>query len=430
MQARVQARAPAGAKRITPARSVLEGRGALRLRVRRTVRHISVLVAAAGFAWLAAPALSLDPPRPTAEDFEQRLEAIEGGATPVAARAATASHSHAGEGPVTHVSEPIAAPSEFDLAGIAGELRPYELRAREGEGSWSDWIETANGDPVYFGEADELQVRARGWQPAGWLHYVDVSTSGEDGGLVGGVRGAINDALVSVASLVQPTAEAETVRPDYVRRAEWGAKGAGGCHPRDDPGEGKVKIAVVHHTVTAGNYTPEEAPGIVLGICRFHRNGNGWNDIGYNALIDRFGTIYMGRAGGLGKAIIGAQAQGYNAQSTGVAAIGTHTTKPIREASLQSFAELLAWKLTHHGRPVRGRTRVRSAGGSTNRYKAGKRVRSKRITGHLKLNLTACPGGALKTQLKEIRARAAEIVAGTAPTPPKELPPSGGTGGG
>jgi N-acetylmuramoyl-L-alanine amidase len=399
------------------------------LGVRRTVRHISVLVAIAGFAWLAAPALSLDPPRPTAEDFEQRLPEIERSAQPVARAAAAASHVHAGEGPVTHTSEPITAPEQFDLAGIAGELRAYEVRARQSDGSWSEWIETANGDPVYFGDAEELQVRARGWQPAGRLHYVDVSTTAEDGGLLGGVRGAINDAFVSVASLVQPAAEAETPRPDYVSRAEWGAKGGGGCRPRDNPVQGKVKVAVVHHTVTAGNYTAEEAPGIVLGICRFHRNGNGWNDIGYNALIDRYGTIYMGRAGGLGRAIIGAQAQGYNAQSTGVAAIGTHTSKPIGEESLQSFAELLAWKLTHHGRPVRGKTRVRSAGGSSNRYKAGKRVRSKRITGHLKLNLTACPGGALKAQLKEIRARAAEIVAGTVTKPPK-APPSGGTGGG
>jgi hypothetical protein len=401
------------------------------LGVRRAVRHISVLVAIAGFAWLAAPALSLDPPRPSAEDFEQRLPEIEPAPAAIATRATVAhAHAHPGEGPITHLSDQIDAPDDFDLAGIAGELRPYEMRAREGDGTWSDWIETANGDPVYFDGADELQVRTRGWQPAGRLHYVDVTTSSEGDGLVEDIRGAMNDAFVSVASLVDPSAEAETVRPDYVSRGEWGAKGAGGCRPRDNPARGTVKVAVVHHTVTAGNYSAAEAPGIVLGICRFHRNGNGWNDIGYNALVDRYGTIYMGRAGGLGKAIVGAQAQGYNAQSTGVAAIGTHTSKPIGEASLQSFAELLAWKLTHHGRPVRGKTRVRSAGGSSNRYKAGKRVRSKRITGHLKLNLTACPGGALKTQLKEIRARAAEIVGSTVPEPPPKKPPSGGTGGG
>jgi uncharacterized protein with LGFP repeats len=258
---------------------------------------------------------------------------------------------------------------------------------------------------------------------------VAVSTPDENGGLLNGIRSTVRDALVSVASLVEPPAEAETPRPDYVRRGEWGANGPGGCHPRDKAVQGKVKVAVVHHTVTAGNYTPEEAPGIVLGICRFHRNGNGWNDIGYNALIDRFGTIYMGRAGGLGKAIVGAQAQGYNSQTTGVAAIGTHTSKPISELSLQSFAELLAWKLPHHGRPVRGKTRMRSAGGSTNRYEAGKRVRSRRITAHLKLNLTACPGGALKMQLKEIRARAAAIVGGKVPKPPPKEPPTGGTGG-
>jgi N-acetylmuramoyl-L-alanine amidase len=383
----------------------------------------------AGFAWLAAPALSLDPPRPTATDFEQPLPAIDRSSASAFRATLAGAHAHAGEGPVTHVSQPIDAPEQFDLAGIAGERRPYELRARQGDGAWSEWIETANGDPVYFGDAAELQLRARGWRPAGRLHYVDIGSRAEGGGLLNGVRDAINDAFVSVASLVDPTAEAETPRPDFVRRREWGANGSGGCHPREKPEQGKVKVAVVHHTVTAGNYTPEEAPGIVLGICRFHRNGNGWNDIGYNALIDRFGTIYMGRAGGLANAIVGAQAQGYNAQSTGVAAIGTHTSKPISEASLQSFAELLAWKLTHHDRPVRGKTRLRSAGGSTNRYRAGKRVRAKRITGHLKLNLTACPGGALKLQLKEIRARAAAIVAGKVPKPAPKEPPSGGTGG-
>jgi hypothetical protein len=137
----------------------------------------------------------------------------------------------------------------------------------------------------------------------------------------------------------------------------------------------------------------------------------------------------MGRAGGLGKAIVGAHAQGYNSQTTGIAAIGTHTSEPISKASLGSFAELIAWKLSHHGRPVRGKVRVRSAGGSSNRYKAGKRVRTKRIGGHLKLNLTACPGGALKAQLKQIRAQAAAIVGGKVPVPPPKVPPTGGTGG-
>jgi uncharacterized protein with LGFP repeats len=301
-------------------------------------------------------------------------------------------------------------------------MRPYELRARDKGGDWTEWVETANGDPVYFGGADELQLRARGWQPAGRLHYVNVSgTMSQGDALLNGAREAINGAFISVASLVQPTAEAETPRPDYVSRAEWGAKGAGGCHPRDNPVQGKVKAAVVHHTVTSGDYTPEEAPGIVLAICRFHRNGNGWNDIGYNFLVDRFGTVYEGRAGGVTAAVVGAHAQGYNSQTFGTASIGTHTVEGATEEAKQAFAELIAWKLSLHGTIAAGKTRLISGGGSANKYPAGKRVRVKRVFGHGRVGLTACPGKALKRQVKDIRHRAQALI-DQPPTPPPPLP--------
>ena len=76
-----------------------------------------------------------------------------------------ASAAHPGEGPVLYRSGVIDAPARFDLAGIGGELRPLEFRARTDGGEWSDWVETANGDPVYFGGADQLQVRSRGCAP-------------------------------------------------------------------------------------------------------------------------------------------------------------------------------------------------------------------------------------------------------------------------
>ena len=85
------------------------------------------------------------------------------------------------------------------------------------------------------------------------------------------------------------------------------------CRRAPLPSYGTVQAAFVHHTVTAVDYAPEESAGIVLGIARYHRNSNGWNDIGYNFLVDRYGVIFEGRAGGIEAAVIGAQAQGWTA---------------------------------------------------------------------------------------------------------------------
>ena len=385
----------------------------------RRVRRLALCAGLIATGWVAAPALSAQPYVPEGVDFEQRL--------PELARVQAVS---AGRRAETDFRSPLlTAPARFDLVGLAGELRPLELRAREAGGEWSEWIETANGDPVYFGGAEEVQLRARGWRPEGRLHYVNVSgTTSDASSMLTGARQAINSAVVSVVGVLEPAASAAPERPEIVKRSAWGANGEGGCQPRETPVEGRVKAAAIHHTVTAGDYSEAEAPGIVLGICRYHRNANGWNDIGYNALVDRFGNVYAGRAGGLQKAIVGAHSQGFNSQTTGVAAIGTHTSVPISSEAMEGFVSFLAWKLTKHALPAVGKTTLTSAGGSGNRYPAGRRVQTKRIFGHGRVGLTSCPGEELDRQLGELRRAVQERIDGetTVPLPP---PPDDGTGG-
>ena len=81
------------------------------------------------------------------------------------------------------------------------------------------------------------------------------------------------------------------------------------------------------------------------GIELYHVKANGWNDIGYNFLVDRYGQVFEGRRGGMQRNVIGAHAEGFNTGSVGIAVIGTYSGKaPTREAE-SALGALLAWRL-------------------------------------------------------------------------------------
>ena len=356
----------------------------------------AALLLVAVLAVTAAPALSVRPYVPKPVDFE------------LAAPAASA----AGAG--SYTSPALRAPKRFNLAGLRwrGERHvDVALRARREDGRWSQWTPVgAHGDggsdPVWFGDADVIQYRLSRRVPGVRIHFVNtLGTATAASRARTFLRRTARTAFIAAARLVAP-ATAQTTPPAIQPRAAWGADA---CPPRSEPDYGEVRAAFVHHTVSANEYTAEEAPAIVLSICRYHRNSQGWNDIGYNFVVDKFGTIWEGRAGGIDQAVIGAQAQGYNAQSTGISVVGTHSSLPASEPALDAIGNLIRWKLPLHGQPTTGTTPVVSAGGSANRYPRGREIEIERVSGHRDTGTTECPGNALYAQLPDIRARVGDV---------------------
>jgi hypothetical protein len=284
------------------------------------------------------------------------------------------------------------------------------LRTRTAKG-WSRWakvpidsddspdIGTAElraglrySDPVWAGQANAVQYKLL---PLGHIRDLRVRFLNTEGTATASLR-RHHGARTSVARTIVPAPGA----PPIITREEWGAAS---CKPRATPSYGEVQFAFVHHTVTTNSYAPSDSAAIVRGICLYHRNSNGWNDIGYNFLVDKYGQVFEGRAGGMDAAVVGAQAQGYNTESTGIANLGTFSTTGQTAAGLDALARILSWKLAVHGVPPTGTVVVTSGGGSLNRYPAGTPVTFQRISGHRDGDATACPGDGLYNQLPQLR---------------------------
>src|SRR5215218_2652546 len=306
-----------------------------------------------------------------------------------------------------HTTRTYDAPRRFDLVGVGwrrGSRAEVQVRARRRGGRWTRWTHlhesgdhgpdgapgAAGTEPAWTGAADQFQLRIKGHAR--------------------GLRARFVHAGPAAAAVARATASAARARqipgaPAIIFRSQWGGDTV---VPRAAPAYGQVQLAFVHHTVNANDYGPEDSAAIVLGMARYHRDHNGWNDLGYNFVVDRYGQIFEGRAGGIDLAIVGAQAQGFNSVSTGVALIGTFMDVAAPPPALDAIARLIGWKLSLHGVPTQGEVTVTSAGGESNRYPSGTAVMFQRISGHRDGNATSCPGDVLYTQLPDLRIRASQ----------------------
>ncbi|MBV8598544.1 MAG: peptidoglycan recognition protein, partial [Actinobacteria bacterium] len=189
--------------------------------------------------------------------------------------------------------------------------------------------------------------------------------------------------------------------PAIVSRADWMADEK---IVRAKPLYAKtLKLAIVHHTANTNDYTPAQAAAIVRGIETYHVQANGWNDIGYNFLVDRYGNVYEGRAGGIDKNVIGAHALGFNTGTVGVSLIGNFTSATPPPAMQAALVKLLAWRLdVAHIDPL---SKVVYTSGGNLKFKAGTVVTLNAISGHRDTGPTECPGNAAYALLPAIAKR-------------------------
>ncbi|WP_249374709.1 N-acetylmuramoyl-L-alanine amidase [Streptomyces sp. I05A-00742] len=194
-------------------------------------------------------------------------------------------------------------------------------------------------------------------------------------------------------------------RPRIVTRAGWGADES--IRERGFVYAKKVKAAFVHHTASGNGYTCAQSASVIRGIYRYHVVSSGWRDIGYNFLIDKCGTVYEGRAGGVAKPVRGAHTLGFNTDSMGIAVLGTFGKTNPATAAVNAVAALSAWKLGLWNANPRGTTTLVSAGG--NLFKKGAKVKLKVISGHRDGYSTECPGDRLYSKLGTARSAAARL---------------------
>lgn len=141
------------------------------------------------------------------------------------------------------------------------------------------------------------------------------------------------------------------LKPPIVSRTEWGCPD-GEENSRAAPEYTSVTHLVIHHTVLVPDSESVEAyAALVRSIWDLHVFTRGWNDIGYNFLIDPAGLVYEGRAGSAGETgepgerdVRGAHFICANEGTMGVALLGDFTHAPPSPEALDSLARLLAWK--------------------------------------------------------------------------------------
>ena len=311
--------------------------------------------------------------------------------------------------PVQHVAGAVTVVGVTWPKGSVSAHGKFQIRTMTGP-AWSKWqpLDTPDGGP----DGAEAASATGGTDP----YVVTGASKYEVRSLTTDIKAPTSatvqavDPGTSSADDAQPTpgaASAAAAKPAILTRAAWGANES---LRRVAPTYGKIVMGFVHHTDSSNSYTASQVPAIIRGFYAYHVKSLGWNDIGYNYLVDRFGRTWEGRYGGVTRAVVGAQTMNYNSVSTGVAAIGNFDVAAAPPAMTNAFKRIFAWKFQLAGIPATGSVpSPRPPSWSTTYFQ--------RISGHRNAFQTACPGRYLYAKLPEIRSGTAALMHARASTP-------------
>jgi N-acetylmuramoyl-L-alanine amidase-like protein len=258
-------------------------------------------------------------------------------------------------------------------------------------------------DPLWVGASDGVQARVAGaTRPAPTGLRVELIDPDGPAGTPESVPVPVAMTRPQTGTVPMPARPV----PRMVTRAGWGADETA-VHGAPLYGT-SVQVFFVHHTATGNGYACADSPSIVRGIQAYQVRGKGWDDIGYNFLVDKCGTIFEGRAGGVGRPVTGAHTLGFNTDASAIAVIGDYGSTGVAATVRTAIATVAAYKLGAYGNAPNGTVKLVSHG--SDRFADGTLVTLPRIAGHRDTGRTECPGDALYTQLGAIRE-----IAGAAP---------------
>jgi hypothetical protein len=289
-----------------------------------------------------------------------------------------------------------------------------QYRWRAVAGAWSPW-QTAevNGDLTAGAQGTVYTTVHR--VPDATRVETRVVSGQADNVTVAGIDAEHGPRHLVTAPALSPAeasmTNAKVPAPGIVTRAQWGADET---LRKGTPEFAPLTKLIVHHTDTDNN--DSDPAGTVRAIYVFHTQVRGWNDIGYNFLVDQQGRVYEGRwarayAPGevhtgedlRGNGVIGAHAVGANTGSVGVALLGTYDSVAPPAAQVNGLQATLAWKADRHDiDPAASSTYHRSDGTSIPNLP--------NVSGHRDSSSTDCPGDVVYGMLPLIRLRTQHIV--------------------